>query len=118
MDLILILSWLITALAVLCGIIGSLYRIYIRDAGLSQIIAKLVLALMSYCLITIPALIYSGFILSLGTHSDPKGSVLNTNGLLIGFGLILVYLLIGWLICSFIVGHWIFTATRASRSEG
>ena len=91
----------------LISLIVSSYFVYVRGAQLTHIVAKLVLGLIIYGLLTSVTGSFFGMVLFIGAHSDPPGSILNTSGLLIGGALIIVYATAGWLACSFIAGHLI-----------
>ena len=107
MDLLLILLWFLTAMGFLISLIASSYFVYVRGVQPTHIVAKFVLGLIVYGLLTSVTGSFFGMVLFIGAHSDPPGSILNTSGLLIGGALIIVYATAGWLACSFIAGHLI-----------
>lgn len=108
MDLILILIWFLTALGSLCSLIASAYYVHVRGAKPFDNFAKFVVALIVYGLFTFATSVLAGLTLFIGAHAKPPGSILGTYELLIGTGLILLYVAIVWLMCSFIVGRLIF----------
>jgi hypothetical protein len=107
MDLLLITAWFLAALVVLFGVIANIYRLYIQGARLLTVLLKLILSVLMYGALSFIPLMLSGFVLNLGTHSLPRGSVLGFRHHLIGVTLIVTYLLIGWMIWSFVSGRWL-----------
>jgi hypothetical protein len=119
MDLLLIIFWLLTALAFLFALIASVYYIHVRGAKPLDVFAKLLLALIVYCFTTLGTGFLAGMTLFLGGLANRPGSILDTRGLLIGYALLVLYASIGWLICSFIVGKILLPydlLTRIARS--
>ena len=88
------------------ALLVSAYFNYVRAENLN-VFAKLALALVAYILLTGAGGFLAGFIVYLGTHTEPKGSVLGPREVAIGCGLLVVYVAVGWLLCSFIVGRFI-----------
>lgn len=107
MDLLLILLWFLTAIAFLISLIVSSYFVYVRGARPTDIFAKLLFGIIVYSLLTAGTGFYFGMVFFIGAHSDPRGSILDTTGLLFSSALIIIYVTAGWLSCSFIVGHLI-----------
>ena len=107
MDLLLITAWFLAALVVLIGVIANLYRLYIQGARLLAVLIKLILSVLMYNALSFIPLMISGFVLNLGTHSHPRGSVLGFRHYLIGVTLIVAYVFIGWMIWSFVLGRWL-----------
>ena len=107
MDLLLITAWFLAALVVLFGVIANVYRLYIRGARLPTVLVKLILSVLMYAALSFVPLMLSAFVLNLGTHSHPRGSVLGFRHQLIGVTLIVAYLFIGWMIWSLVSGRWL-----------
>ena len=105
MDIILVFVWLLVALGFLASLIVSSYYVYVRGERPSVIFSKLFVALIVYGLLTSGTGILAFFTLFIGAHSNPRGGILSTWELIVGGILIVLYAAVGWLMCSFLVGH-------------
>ena len=107
MDLILISIWLLMAFVSLISLIGSTYFAYVREAQPFDRAAKLIVALIVYGLLTVGSGFVVGLMVFIGGHTEPKGSVLGYREIIIGGVFLVVHAVVGWLLCSFIVGRLI-----------
>ena len=107
MDLLLILVWFLLTMGFPLSLIVSSYYVYVRGSRLYDIFGKFLLSLIIYCALTIPTGFLAGLILFIGAHSNPVDAILGTKELLIGTGILVVYLVVAWLANSLIVGHLI-----------
>lgn len=109
MDVLLVFIWFLLAVGIPLSFIASSYFVYVRGAQPLNIFSKLILALIVYGFLTFGTGFLAGLVLMLGAHSNPIGSVLGIREFVVGVVLLLVYLAAAWLMCSFIVGHLIWS---------
>ena len=106
-DVVLVFAWFGIALVFLALLIASTYFIYVRGARPIDVLAKFLFGFIVYGILTCATGFLAGMVLFIRAHSYPTGSILSTSQLLLGGTLIIVYVICGWLTCSFIVGHLI-----------
>lgn len=83
------------------------YISYINGVKPSEIILKLFVALLGYVCITGATFPFMFVIVFAGAHTKPVGNSLDLKGKIVYFAMILTYLIIGWLLCSFVNGNLI-----------
>jgi hypothetical protein len=110
-DGILVLFWALTLGIVFCGLVGAAYYAYVRTTNRAETLAKILAAFAVFGLTTAAMAVAAGLTLMAAAHSG-TGSVLSTSGRLIAVVLIFAYLGICWLMCSFVVGHFILPLRR------
>lgn len=115
MDLLLIFIWFLIALGFLFSLIASSYFMYVRGVKPVNILSKFILALIVYGFLTFGTGFLAGLTLFIGAHSNPVGSILGIKEFILGVILLLVYLAVAWLMCSFIVGGLIWPTWISER---
>ena len=111
MDGFLVLFWFLIAGVVFCGLLGSVYYAYVRTENRAKIFARALAAFAVYGLLTAVLTALAGFTLFAAAHSQ-DGSVLSAGDRFIAVALMLVYVGIAWLMCSFVVGHLVLPNRR------
>ena len=107
MEFFIKLIWFLFVLAFPIVFLVVGYVSYINGTKLSEIILKLFVALIGYVCITGVTFPFIFVVVYAGAHSNPVGNSLDLKGKIVYFAMIFAYLIIGWLLCSFINGSLI-----------
>lgn len=104
MDEIIILFWSLLFIISSIAFFVTAYHSYIHGSKISDIILKLVFAFIIYGMLTVVSGGFLFVIVFAGAHTEPPGNALNLQGFVIMFVVFALYLITGWLSCSFIKG--------------
>jgi ethanolamine transporter EutH len=105
MDVLLIFTWFLVALAFFASLIVTSYYVYVRSERPFVIFSKLLVVLIVYGLFTSGSGFLAGLTLFIGAHSNPPGAILSPWEIIFSGIFIFLYAAVGWLMCSFLVGH-------------
>lgn len=109
--------WFLLVLIIPLAFLVTAYKNYIDGIRVSDIILKLVVAFIGYISTTAVTLPFMFIIIFAGAHSEPLGNAIDLKGEIFSLTLVLVYAVIGWLLCSLINGGLI-KPWSAFRSYG
>lgn len=110
MILVLLLAWFLLSVGIFLCIIAAAYYAYVRDAPQTELVAKLIGAIAAHVAIVIPTGFVVGLYLFAQAHSEGE-STLDAKGLVVSFLCLGFEALVGWLLCSAIVGRLVGTRT-------
>ncbi len=117
MEVFIPLFWFLMVIGLPIALLVTSYVAYTGGVKISEIIAKSALAFLVYCLITIVVSWFMFLLIFAGAHSEPVGQVLDWKGKIFYSGLVFIYSIIGWLLCSFINGGLIKPWTIFNRNS-
>jgi hypothetical protein len=97
------------------------YIAYIDGMKMSEIIGKLALSFLVYCVITLVAFWFMFLLIFAGAHTKPVGQALTWKEEIFYCGLIFIYSIIGWLLCSFIncglIKPWTIFSQNSNKTQ-
>jgi len=98
------LIWFLFVFAIPLAFLVTGYISYVNGTKSSEIILKLFVAFLGYVCITAATFPFMFIIVYVGAHTKPVGNALDLKSEIIYFAMILAYVIIGWLLCSFVNG--------------
>ena len=102
MEMLILIIWFLSAIGIFLGLIATAYVAYVRGDKPLDIAAKLVLGLIVYGLFTVGMATVLGFVVFIGAHTEPVGNALDTKERIIVVLMVVLYSVVGWLMCSLI----------------
>ena len=105
MEGILVAFWLLAALVLPIGLVVSGYVGYCSGRNLGLILVSFIIAFIAYVPLSLIWLEINFVVVYAGAHTDPVGDALSRLGELFLLAFNLLYLAIGWLLCSFVAGQ-------------
>jgi hypothetical protein len=108
MILALAFSWFLLSVGVFLSLIVSAYYAHVRGASTVELIAKFIAAIAAHTTVVVPSGFMAGMLMFAQAHSS-GALILNTKELIVGCLFLGFEALVGWLLCSLIVGQLIGT---------
>lgn len=105
MELIFMAVWFLVSVGFFLALIVTAYFVHVRGGEGWKILGKLMLSLVGYALLAGGSGFVMGLMLFIRAHS--ADSILGTREIIVGLVFVVLYITVAWLLCSFIVGHFI-----------
>ena len=107
MEGLIVIIWFLLLLAIPLALIVTSYVKYTDGSKVSDIIGKSVIGFVAHISLTIISFPFMFFVIYAGTHTKPIGQALDLKERLFYLAIVLIYGVVGWLLCSLISGKLI-----------
>ena len=97
---IIFIIWLMFALTIPIVLIQTSCSQYYKQVGIFRIVFTLLIAILIYALFTAITFLNTAMLIFVGIYKNEKGQSLYLKDILFSFALVIVYGIVGWLLCS------------------
>jgi len=100
MEIVVFIIWVVFALTIPIVLIQTSFSQYSKQIGVFRTTFRLIIAIIVYTFLTVITFLNNAMMMFVGMYKNEKGQSLSLKDILFSFAVVLVYGIVGWLLCS------------------